>query len=269
MVSKKRNIVILAFVAVLLCTFMLVKFSRYENRQNQKISALENQMRILKEEASSNEFVQNCKGGGNYLAIGNSITKHGICDYWWNEIGMAATKEENDYFHLVCSELTKEYGNVNSFAYNFSIWETQSADRAETLAVLDPYLTEEIDLVTIQLGENATNLKTLETDFLYLLEYIQEKVPEAQMIVIGDFWEYKERDSLKEKAADSCGVPFIDLSEIKDNTEYECGIGTVVFDAEGKSHTVEHEGVAGHPNDKAMGYIAEKIINVLNRENGR
>ena len=37
----------------------------------------------------------------NYLAIGNSITQHGICDYWWNKHGMAASKEDKDYVHLV------------------------------------------------------------------------------------------------------------------------------------------------------------------------
>ena len=27
----------------------------------------------------------------NYLAIGNSLTRHGICKYWWNLVGMAAS----------------------------------------------------------------------------------------------------------------------------------------------------------------------------------
>lgn len=36
-----------------------------------------------------------------YLAIGNSITQHGICDYWWNKHGMAASREDRDYVHLV------------------------------------------------------------------------------------------------------------------------------------------------------------------------
>ena len=49
-------------IVVLLCIFVVVKFFKYENGQNQKISALENQMRILKEGMASNEFVKNCRG---------------------------------------------------------------------------------------------------------------------------------------------------------------------------------------------------------------
>ena len=36
-----------------------------------------------------------------YLAIGNSITRHPECVYWWSEAGMAASTPEQDYFHLV------------------------------------------------------------------------------------------------------------------------------------------------------------------------
>jgi hypothetical protein len=35
------------------------------------------------------------------LAIGNSITTHGKCSYWWSNAGMAASDELHDYFHIV------------------------------------------------------------------------------------------------------------------------------------------------------------------------
>ncbi len=43
----------------------------------------------------------------DYLAIGNSITLHGICDYWWGNYGMAASSIDNDYYHLVCNNIIK------------------------------------------------------------------------------------------------------------------------------------------------------------------
>lgn len=33
------------------------------------------------------------------------MTKHPICDYWWGEWGMAASKKQNDYVHLVAEKL--------------------------------------------------------------------------------------------------------------------------------------------------------------------
>lgn len=55
----------------------------------------------------------------NYVAIGNSITKHVINDYWWNEIGMAATSQDKDYVHLISSYLEDLHGEVCMNAVNF------------------------------------------------------------------------------------------------------------------------------------------------------
>lgn len=37
----------------------------------------------------------------DYLVIGNSITSHPINEYWWGEWGMAASKKENDFVHIL------------------------------------------------------------------------------------------------------------------------------------------------------------------------
>ena len=204
-------------------------------------------------------------GGYNYLAIGNSITKHPLADYWWNECGMAATSADNDYYHIVLNHLKEKKDVVSSNAYNFSIWETLYTDRAETLEILDYYLDESLDLITIQLGENAQNLDTFESDFEYLINHIKEKSPSAEVIVIGDFWENEGRDEMKKETAENCGVKYISLNEIKDKKEYECGVGTEVFGEDSEPHIVEHAGVAAHPNDKAMKYIADKIIENISK----
>ena len=46
------------------------------------------------------------------------------------------------------------------------------------------------------------------------------------------------------EAVNNTGVQFVNLDEIKEKEEYQCGIGTVVYDLYGGGHTVEHEGVA-------------------------
>lgn len=205
------------------------------------------------------------RGKYNYLAIGNSITKHGLADYWWSEYGMAASEPNKDYFHRVLEHLKKLHGDkdICGLAYNFSVWEMLATDRAETLGLLDCYLSKDLDLISIQLGENVLDLSTFQSDFEYLLDYIKSSFPKAQLIVIGDFWENAERDKIKQKVAEQCEVPYVDLTEIKDREEYMAELGTSVYGDDKVWHKIEHGGVARHPGDNGMDYIARKIIEII------
>lgn len=199
----------------------------------------------------------------SYLAIGNSITRHGVNAYWWNDDGgMAASTVEKDYVHRITAYLEGEYDVVNASSLNFSRWE-KTTERAEILKYLDPYLDSGLDLVTVQLSENAGNLDTFEEDFDELVKYIREKAPEAQVIVIDDFWVAGGKADMKKRVASANGLAFADLSAIKGKPEYQCGLGTVVYDPEGGEHIVENTGVAGHPGDLGMEYIANAVIAVL------
>lgn len=199
--------------------------------------------------------------GYNYLAIGNSITLHEQCDYWWQECGMAAGTAEKDYFHLVCSYLRKIHESVMAHAFNGAVWEIQNHDRTEGLSIgiWDGYLSDKLNLVTIQLSENASDLTTFETDFREMVEYVIKQCPNAQIIVIDDFWSDKKSE-MKKKAIKGLKVDFVDLSEIRGKSEYQSGLGTVVYDVDGGEHIIKHSGVAKHPGNKAMQYYVEKII---------
>lgn len=200
----------------------------------------------------------------NYLAIGNSITRHGLVDYWWNEIGMAATTENNDYVHLVADYLKDTHGDVCYYAVNIFKWENQAHDHAETYEVIDPYLSSKLDLITIRLSENVSDTTTFEAGFESLINYIRDNAPNAEIYIIDDFWDSGEKEPMKIEGASNTSVPFISLDEIEGNPEYQCGLGTIVYDADGNEHIVEHNGVAGHPGDKGMKYIADSIIKNLN-----
>lgn len=202
----------------------------------------------------------------NYLAIGNSITIHGLADYWWNEAGMAASVAENDYVHLVADYLEETHGEVCFYSANYYEWEQQAHDRAETYDAIAPYLSAKLDLITVQLGENVIDATTFESDFAALLTYLSRHAPNAEILVIDDFWDEGEREGVKERAADAAGVRFVSLDEIQGDQEYQCGVGATVFDAEGQPHVVEHAGVAIHPGDKGMRYIADRIIDALKSE---
>ena len=238
----------------------LIFFVRHEVYQQRQITNLEYQVNFIQRELDKSSIEWDSENF-NYLAIGNSITKHPINDYWWSECGMAASNPEKDFAHLIASAQ-----NAQFYAYNFSAWELMSHDRGETLSLLDGMLSANLDLVTVQLGENVSNTTTFESDFEELISYIQRRAPKAQIIVIGDFWDEHEKDDYKKTACSATNVEFISLDGIKNLAEYQCGMGSIVYDDDGNEHVVEHSGVAKHPNDKAMKYIADKVIGVLKEQ---
>ena len=281
--KKKRMLIIIAIILASICgTFLFVKFIKHEKWQSatinnlilqnqnliEQINTLNDNLKVtnntideLKQQIVQSD-VQYIDNGFNYLAIGNSITKHGKNDYWWNEIGMAATEKEKDYFHLVSSHLKSNNDNFYSVAINYSVWETNANDRSQTFNMIDPYLSSKLDLVSIQLSENAGDLSTFYSDYTELINYVKEKCPSAQIILIDDFWS-KEKSDLKKDIALNNNILFVDLSEIRGVKEYQCGMNTIVYGDDGKEYKVEHEGVAAHPGDKGMEYIANAIINVI------
>ncbi len=211
------------------------------------------------------DFVMKCSAETfDYLAIGNSITTHDPCDYWPNTSGMAASAPEKDYFHLVSAGLAESKGNVNSFAFSLFAWEVIATDRGEMAALTDRYLTEDLDLVTIQLGENAQDLTTFQDDYVYLIQHIRKLAPNAKIVVLGDFWSYEDRNLLKMQAAQLCGATFVSLDAIMDDPTYQAGEKVAVTDQFGQIHEIRHSGVAEHPSDEAMAYIAQAMLTALN-----
>ena len=243
--------------------FGAYKFINHEKNQNQRINDLKSQVSLLQARMDTAEDAEWLDEGYNYLAIGNSITSHPLASYWWNEdIGMAATSADKDYVHIISSTLPQP---SKTMAYNFSVWEVQSHDRAETFPILDSYLSADLDLVTIQLSENASDTSTFEEDFAELIEYIKNGAPNAQIIVLDDFWDSGEKSKTKQLATEKENVDFVSLEDIKGETEYQAGLGTVVYDKDGNEHVIEHEGVAKHPGDKGMEYIAEAVEKVIEK----
>lgn len=278
--KKKLFLIIgMAIVAVFIAVLGVgIKFLQHEQEQSSQIAHLleENEYRKLQADALNaqiaelREEIEVMKTANkvtyeddafNYFAMGNSITQHPVSDYWWSESGMAASSVEKDYVHLVSAYLEERYGKCMSYAYCYLPWEVQGYDRAETYSLIEPYLSEKLDLVTIQMGENIVDYATFESDFEALIKYVEKMCPNAQIIVIDDFWQAENnRAEIKRAVAEKCGVAFADLSEIRGNEAYECGFGTVIYDEEGNEHIVEHSGVAIHPGDKAMKYIADAVI---------
>lgn len=137
-----------------------------------KVGQLQSKIDLIERAFPSAEFAANA-GGYDVLVLGNSISTHKICDFWWQESGMAATEAKYDWVHLLQPELEKRT-EVNIHVEGFSDWETLATDRAEVVDRIVPYLFEDVDLVIIQLGENISNATTFESDFEYLIDTIEK-----------------------------------------------------------------------------------------------
>ena len=199
-----------------------------------------------------------------YLAIGNSITRHPECEYWWSDAGMAASEPSRDYFHIVTEYLMENHESVSATAINYVEWELAASDKAATYSVIDPFLNEKLGLITLQLSENAPMSRSLGKNLADLVRHIQKECPNAHVIVVDDFWS-DAKSSAKKKTARSLGVPFANLSAIRGKKEYMQMLGGMVNGSDGEVHIIDREDVARHPNDEGMKAIAQAIIKQIQK----
>lgn len=214
--------------------------------------------------------------GYDYLAIGNSITMHPRQSYWPDAMGMGATLPQNDYYHLVSASLAAACATqgraYNSAAFNYAIWEINYGKRAEVLYLLDPYLSAELELVTIQLGENAIpDPNGFAADFPALIQYIRTKAPNAKIVLIGNFWNNAVEETVKRQCAQAYGLSYVDLSAVSVDpyittvsSPYTFG-NELAYDANGVGHHCSKDAVAQHPNNKGMQYIAQCVLQVIGK----
>ncbi len=213
-------ITLISVVGIIFGVWGGVKLYSHEKRQNrdieqiyqlqEKVARLQSENEVLKERLDQEIEYYNYEthyeeGAYNYFAIGNSLT---LIKDWGR--GICATEMENDYFGLVKAAVEKRKEQpVVAYRYNFAAWE-RSYDRNACLRLLNPYLDASLDLVTIQLGENVRDISTFENDLVSLIQYVRERAPKAQIVVVGDFWD-ANRNELRRKAAMRSGCEFADL----------------------------------------------------------
>ena len=203
-----------------------------------------------------------------YVALGNSVTCN-IIDpsLWWSTDGMAATKPENDYVHIVGSWLASQTTQqFECYAVNIKTWEL-AADRAAMLSQYDQYLTEDTDVVTIQTGENITEHEdTLPNDYLVFFQHVRQRCPNAKIVVLGEvLWPKDNIEQAKQSACSQLSIPFINVQSFLDGYDslYKSAMGVSVLGDDGAQHAISNEVVAAHPNDAGMAHIAQLFIDAL------
>ena len=198
---------------------------------------------------------QRVKDGVRVLFLGNSITLHGSLPKigWTNVWGMAASRPENDFVHIVTRGIEAETGrkadvrirNMADFERGFATWKV--SPEIDELAAFDA------DYLVFAIGENTADLKTdgERADYREALKrffstFLRGRT-KPHTVVRGVFWPCEWKDACLAHVASDLGFTFV-----KADFGNQKGM-----DAWGHHW---HSGVARHPGDAGMAAIAAAIL---------
>lgn len=199
---------------------------------------------------------------GRILFLGNSITLHGPAPDigWTGSWGMAASRQDLDYVHLLHAKITKAAGgkpevmvrNIAEFERDLSTFAISEQLKKE--------LEFRPNVVVVAIGENASKPETAEArkqfkgSFDNLLAAIEE-AGRPRIFVRSQFWADAEKDGLMKEVTLARSHTWIDLSGLVDESCYARW-----------ERKIEHPGVAGHPGDKGMKVIADALFTAMTKE---
>lgn len=211
-----------------------------------------------------------------FLAIGDSITySPPIKDIWYGSWGASASRAENDWVHLVSAELKNHYASVTSDVISIN-WERVPENLASDEEKVRQASATPYDLIVIENADPVFTKKQVshyQNNLEHFIHTIKEVNPNAQIVLINDFMRnnrFKGKDITKpvdqilKTVAKNFSCSLCDLSAVANNPAYQAPIGTIVYGTDGQAHTVDTIGVALHPGDKGMAYIASKVLEKIN-----
>jgi hypothetical protein len=200
------------------------------------------------------------------LVLGNSITKHGIAEgVWYGVWGMAATKPEYDFVHVIEEGLKVKDANAECVGVNIAAWERDFSTNLATL--IGDALTSSTDLVVIRLGENVPsgNVSSFQSALGNLVDYIYSISPNAKVVITTMYWANTSKDAAIAGAANAKHIDLIPINQFG-ITAYEESVGHYVYGADNAIHEITNNGVANHPSNVGMAAIANAILTAIGYE---
>jgi len=216
-----------------------------------------------------------------YLCIGNSISCNeyplSVDGLWWSASGMAVSEPGKDYSHLFkkyLDKLTPEIkGDVKLQTIVTKNWEN-SSDRTTNSDVILSALTDDIKVVSIQMGENVTDGKdTMFADFDYLFTGIRDRLPDAQIYIFQQLLWPDTDPNVSQAMYEACvknNFIIVDVAEFYkgyNSKEYRAKVGDEVLGDDGLVYTVTDNVVAAHPNDAGHECIFNCLKNTYEENN--
>lgn len=191
----------------------------------------------------------------NVLCLGNSITRHEYAESveWYSDWGMAASKPENDYCHVLESLLNGKYPGSTVTPLNIAAWERSLSDDID--GFIGEYARDK-DIIVVRLGENVTAGRAFAPALQKLVSWC---VAHAKYVLItGTFWKSEIKEAAIVEAARLYDIPYYPISQI-DIPENHPKVGDTFQDINGGTYQISKDFIITHPNDKGMREIAEII----------
>ncbi|MPR34701.1 SGNH/GDSL hydrolase family protein [Salmonirosea aquatica] len=187
------------------------------------------------------------------LIVGNSITGHGPAPEigWYGDWGMAASKPDSDYVHILSLDLKSRY-NASQIKTLYGVPFEQNY-KTYDFSQLGESIGFRPDLIIMRIAENGntTDGKVFKEKYDRLIKTLRSDT-NAKVICTTSFW--PGRESLVE-----------DIKAVAATNRYDLvDIGSFFYD---KTYTAaglfKDAGVANHPGDKGMRAIYQSIASKL------
>lgn len=188
------------------------------------------------------------------LIIGNSYSNYGPSGTtWFSNNCMAASTESTQWFKLI------EYKSSCQFTVRSGVdFERNYSTDYDFASKFN--LTNDYDVVIIQLGENSTYNDTMQSSFVSLIKYIKSVCTKADIYVMLGAPALKgNRSTAITNAANSESVPIIDCMSLSLIGHYS--LGDYVSSVSNEVDYIQNSGVSdGHPSDIGELNIANKAL---------
>lgn len=194
------------------------------------------------------------------VCLGNSITKHAYLPEieWFSDWGMAASKEDNDYCHVLQNILRKYNNESIVIPVNIADWERNPTCDIDSLL---GDTCEHADVIVIRLGENVQNIVSFKENIQRLIDKCKSYTP--HVLISGNFWINGEKEKVLLNAAYDNHLRFIPISWIGEIRRAYPKHGDTIYNVDGEQYIVTKDFILSHPNDEGMKSIAEAIFNAI------
>ena len=207
-----------------------------------------------KDQLKGSNCVRFENGGGSgprILFLGNSILLHGYRPEigWYGEFGMAASKKELDFVHLLEKAVLQKNPSAAFCLCQVAEWERQYRNGSEVLSRYESARAFDADVIVMRFIENCPQ-KDFDRDVFKrelhaLLSYVSNGKAKRIVLTTG-FWRHPGDEVIRAYASEN-KLPCIELGDLGDRDDMKA-IGLF-----------EHKGVANHPGDLGMQAIADRI----------
>lgn len=157
-----------------------------------------------------------------------------------------------------CGRLKNHFENSELDKLNIAIWEN---NLDYDLNLLTPITTKSYDYIIFKLGENVNDndRNRYKEDFRNMINHFKQS--DSKIIIVSTVWNEYEfdiygnpfvvesvKDRVMKEVAEEDDYIFVDISEMRNNSENYAWNEYI------------NQGIASHPNDYGMLFIANKII---------